>query len=498
MRGSLWLVVHLCVLVALSVSCAFEDDADGDGDPEIVITRGTVAISDASNDDLGDVPFAQSSLLTYTIANPGGGTLTIGGVTATPGANLTTLSVTQPGTSIDPSGSDSFSVTFNVTNPGPFDFSIAVENDATNPFSWTVSGNGGTAGYPDPGPRNPLPSDFAELDYYWGAEAIATGLNTPVKMAQAPDGRLFINLLGGTILVIEPTPPYTQHTFATENVLNGAEQGLLGIALSPDFATDSYVFVMACVNDVTDQQQIIRYTDNANVGVGRTVIVNNLPTETTHNAGGIKFGTDGKLLVSVGDAANELNSQTDGVDAGRILRFNPDGSIPADNPRFSTGVNESEWCRGLRNSFGLCVHPVAGTVVATENGPNSNDELNYIVAGKNFEWGATTQIPGAQVGVRIRLWPVVIVPTGVTYHSGNNTPPGYADNLFICSYDHEVIYRFVMDGTPPVNLFSEHAFCEFNPVAQTNKPLDIIEGIDGSLYVSTFTDVWRIYRRTGP
>jgi aldose sugar dehydrogenase len=353
------------------------------------------------------------------------------------------------------------------------------------------SGNGGPSGPP---PRGPLPEAFTELDEAWDVEAIATGLSTPVKLAQAPDGRLFVNLLGGTILVIEPDPPYTQHVFATELVLNGPEQGLLGIALSPDFENNSHVFVVACVDDLGHKQQIIRYTDQGNVGVGRTVIVDDLPVGFVSNGGALKFTLDGKLLLSIGDNADGANSQTDGVQAGRILRFNQDGSIPLDNPFYGT-VDESEWVRGLRNSFGICVHPTAGTILSSENGPADNDKLNYISPGKNFEWGAVNPIPGAQAGVTLRLWPSVIVPTGLTYHSGNAAPPGTKDNLFLCSYDEEVIFRFVMDGSPPVNIFDEFVFARFKLMGQDNKPLDIIEGIDGSLYVSTFKDIWRIYAR---
>ncbi len=351
-------------------------------------------------------------------------------------------------------------------------------------------GSGGGGGLP---PRGPLPAQIAFLDEAWDIEAVATGLSVPVKMAQAPDGRLFVNLLGGTTLVIEAAPPYTQHIFATEPVLNGPEQGLLGIALSPDFATDGHVYVMACVNDMGDKQQIIRYTDVANVGTARTVIIDNLPIDQLHNAGAIKFGLDGNLFVSVGDAANDLNSQTDGSLAGRILRYTPAGGIPADNPYFGT-PDDAEWARGLRNSFGMCVHPTVGTLLITENGPNSDDELNYVTPGKNFEWGATRQIPGAQIGVRLRNWASVIVPTGLTYHSGNGAA-AYTDNLFLCSYDLEQVQRFEMDGAIPVNILSENVFLEFVPMAQANKPLDIIEGIDGSLYISTFDAVWRVFPR---
>lgn len=358
-------------------------------------------------------------------------------------------------------------------------------------------GGGGGGGYPDPGPRNPLSADITSLDYYWGIEAIATGLGTPCKMAQAPDGRLFVSELNGTLRIIETTPPYTQHVFASESVLTGNERGLLGVALSPDFTTNGYVYVMLCINDITDRQQVIRYTAVGNTSTARTVLIDNLPIAQTHNAGAIKFGLDGRLYVSVGDAEVDTNSQTNGSLAGRILRYNEDGSIPATNPKFGT-VDAAEWCRGLRNAFGMCVHPTTGTILITENGPNNNDELNYVSPGKNFEWGSTGGIPGAEIGTKLRNWGSVIVPTGLTYHSGNNAPPNTADALFICSYDEEVVYKFKMDGNPPVNIDTEEVFLEFTKNFQANKPLDIIEANDGSLYVSTFTAIWRVYRRTGP
>lgn len=362
-------------------------------------------------------------------------------------------------------------------------------------------GSGGNSN--DPGPRAPLPVEWATLDYYFKPELIAgtftgTNHNMPVKLAQAPapDNRLFVSVLDGTILTIDSAPPYTQTTWATLPVLSGAEQGLLGIALSPNFATNSYVYVMACVNDITDKQQIIRFTDSGGVGISPTVIMNDLPTAPTHNSGALKFGNDGMLYATVGDATVEANSQTDGSLAGRVLRMTESGIAPVDNPY--AAPDQFEWARGIRNSFGLCVHDGTGILVATENGPNANDELNYLNRGKNFEWGAISPVPGAQVGFRIRLWPTVIVPTGVTFHTGANMPPGYADNLFICSYENHEILRFSMFGSIPVNIDVEHSFATLVPNMNANKPLEVIQGNDGSLYLSTFSQIWRVYRRTGP
>lgn len=364
-------------------------------------------------------------------------------------------------------------------------------------------GGGGTPGWPDPGPRDPLPAQWLTLDYYFKPQLIAGGFsgssqNMPVKLAQAPapDNRLFVSVLNGTILTVSTSAPFTQTVWASVSVLNGAEQGLLGIAVSPNFATNGFVYVMACVNDVTPRQRVIRFTDVGGVGTSPTIIIDNLPTANTHNAGALKFGIDGSLLVTVGDAQVEANSQTSGSLAGRVLRYTEAGGVPTGNPLGSP--NEFEWCRGLRNTFGLAVHQGTGILVGTENGPNSNDELNYLGPGKNFEWGATSPVPGAQVGFKMRNWPSVIVPTGITFHTGLNVPAAYADNIFLCSYDHNEILRLEMFGSPPVNINMEHSFGQMASSANANKPLDIIQGNDGSLFMSTFTQVWRIYARTGP
>ncbi len=364
-------------------------------------------------------------------------------------------------------------------------------------------GGGGSTPWPDPGPRDPMPAQFQTLDYYFKPELISAGFtgtsqNMPVKLAQAPapDNRIFVSVLNGTILTIDAAAPHTQTVWATLSVLNGAEQGLLGIALSPNFASNGFVYVQACVNNVTNKQQIIRYTDSGGVGINPVVILDNLPTGNIHNSGALKFATDGMLLCTVGDAGTDTDAQQSGLKSGRLLRMTEAGGVPGDNPL--AAPNEYEWCRGLRNSFGLCVHQASGIFVATENGPNSNDELNYLGKGKNFEWGAGTPVPGAQVGFKMRNWGTVIVPTGVTFHTGAAVPPGYGDNLFICSYDVNEILRFEMFGSPPVNINLEHSFATFTNSGNSNKPLDIIQMNDGSLLVSTFTAIWRIYARTGP
>jgi glucose/arabinose dehydrogenase len=207
------------------------------------------------------------------------------------------------------------------------------------------------------------------------------------------------------------------------------------------------------------------------------------------------------LYVTVGDTFYEnpmtgqrdgVLAQTDGSMAGRVLRIAPDGSIPADNPI----ANDPEWCRGLRNSYDLTFHPTTGGLFVSENGPAAGDELNFVQKGKNFEWGAEPEsIPGVQIGAQLAEWTPVIVPTGLVFHSGTQFGPSYANNLFLCGYDDADVRRMPMSGAAFTDVDAELPFARFSPEGGVDhKPLDIVERSDGSLLVSTFSEIWRIFR----
>jgi hypothetical protein len=112
---------------------------------------------------------------------------------------------------------------------------------------------------------------------------------------------------------------------------------------------------------------------------------------TNHNGGAIHFGPDGTLFVAVGENATPSNAQTLTNRLGKILRINPDGSIPTDNPFYAvaTGANRSIWALGLRNPFTFAFQPVSGTMFVNDVGQSSWEEINRGVAGANYGWPAT-------------------------------------------------------------------------------------------------------------
>jgi glucose/arabinose dehydrogenase len=340
-----------------------------------------------------------------------------------------------------------------------------------------------------------LPAGVEWLADGFAIAPVAEGLDVPVKMAFADDGRLFFTELAtGNVRIVRADGTLVPEPFATIPVLTGGERGLLGIALAPDFEASGHVYVFACTGadaKLGERSRVLRLTASGDAGSDLTVVVDGLPVANIHNGGDLRFGPDGKLYVTVGDTADPLLAQTDGSRAGRVLRYEQDGSVPADNPV----AGDPEWCRGLRNSFDLAFAPGPGSLFASENGPTAHDELNFIQKGKNYEWGAEPEaVPGSLIGRRMVDWTPVIVPTGITFLAQGAFGPGYATSLFVAGYDAADLRRLVLSGAQLADVDEELPFARFVDSGVDGKPLDLAESPDGALHVSTFTAIWRISR----
>src|SRR5262245_33050383 len=200
-----------------------------------------------------------------------------------------------------------------------------------------------------------LPPGFTE-------SVFAAGLLSPTSMAFAPDGRLFVTEQGGSVRVVQngtvlPTP------FVGLGVEAFAERGLLGLAFDPDFAHNHYVYVQYTAKTPTIHNRVSRFTADGNVAVpGSEVVLLELDEQNdnpSHVGGALQFGADGKLYVAQGDNGQTVVAQSLDNLFGKILRINPDGTIPSDNPFYNTaeGVNRAIWAYGFRNPFTFGVQP---------------------------------------------------------------------------------------------------------------------------------------------
>lgn len=318
------------------------------------------------------------------------------------------------------------------------------------------------------------------------AEGKVADADWPAALAAAPDGRLFYaELLTGNIRVVQDGKVKAEPFAKIEGVSNFGESGFLGLELHPDFPETPYVYAMYVVDGsetgYPSGQRVLRFRDDAGTGVDRTVIIDNLPATTTfsHNGGRLEFGPDGKLYVTIGDImVPELSQDPDNL-AGTILRYNPDGSIPDDNPTPGSPV----FAIGLRNVFGIAFQPTFGRLFATENGPGEFDEVNIIAAGGNYGWPTQMGVSNAEGFVDpiavYGQWPdTPIGPTGGTFSKER------PDLFLFCAFNGFHMRALQLSGP-------DYTTVEIEMVLTDKCALDVTFSRDGWLYYSTPSAIYR-------
>ena len=204
--------------------------------------------------------------------------------------------------------------------------------------------------------------------------------------------------------VIELSPSGTKTTLGKIPGVSGTdgEGGLLGLELSPSFSSDHWVYIYHTSS--SDNRVIrVKYNTNKSLDLGSLqVLLKGIQRNKFHDGGRLRFGPDGKLYIGVGDAENGNNAQNKNSLNGKILRMNPDGSVPADNP-----FHNYVWSFGHRNVEGLAFDS-QGRLWEAELGNNQQDELNLIQKGGNFGWPSCEGTIGNCGGFIApkRTWPV--------------------------------------------------------------------------------------------
>ncbi len=227
-------------------------------------------------------------------------------------------------------------------------------------------------------------------------ETLATNLNAATAMAAAPDGRIFIADQTGKLLVwkggaLLSTPALTLH------VTDYWERGLIGLTLNPEFPRTPHVFLLYVTDRPFVHHVLSRFTFKGDLvdpaselvlleGDDQAKLGGTVPAG--HQGGPLRFGVGGKLFVSIGEQTAGEPSQHLNTLQGKILRLNPDGTIPDDNPFFTqtTDRYRSIYAIGVRNSFGIAVQPEMGRMFFTDVGGSAFEEVNDLVAGANYGW----------------------------------------------------------------------------------------------------------------
>lgn len=323
----------------------------------------------------------------------------------------------------------------------------------------------------------------------FGVEEMVGGLEQPVAFAFAPDGRVFVaERARGTVRVIE-NGVLLEAPALELSVSSSGERGLLGLTLDPDFEENQFLYVL--YSRSPSLQRISRFTIRGSRAVEETVIKDGIPAAVVRNGGTLAFGPDGKLYFTVGDTGDPLQARRVGSVPGKLHRINPDGSIPEDNP----WEGKSAFCLGCRNSFDFAFMPgqVPVVIYATENGPTENDEINRILAGKDYGWPEVTgPTPDGVTGLESPTvyWTPTTAPVGIALYRGQNFPPNCHDNLFFAEYNTGRIMRF----SPANPEAGRSVFLEgsFGPL------FDVVVAPDGTLWFSSSKALFRIINHNPP
>jgi len=216
-------------------------------------------------------------------------------------------------------------------------------------------------------------------------DVVVDGLNNPWEMIFAPNGDIYFTERDGRIWKIENFgEAKVIQTFPKSGAVEG---GTLGLALHPEFEENKKIFVYQTNLELEFfQNKVYSFTVNNDSLTDEQIIIDDIPGAPWHDGGRIAFGPDEKLYITTGDAINPGLSQDLSSLAGKILRINPDGTIPDDNPFDSSPI----YSYGHRNPQGI-TWDNNGLLVSSEHGPSGemgygHDEINVIVKGKNYGW----------------------------------------------------------------------------------------------------------------
>jgi glucose/arabinose dehydrogenase len=333
-------------------------------------------------------------------------------------------------------------------------------------------------------------------------ETIAHGLQNPWGLAFLPHGRMLVTERPGRLRIVTEYGAISEPLKGVPHVFAEGQGGLLDVKLDPDFAKNRLVY--------------ITYSEPGDGGAGTAVARGKLGTDSlddvevifrqqpkvggpNHFGGRLAFAADGKLFVSLGERFTFAPAQDLSKDLGKIVRINPDGSIPQDNPFVGkVGARPEIWTYGHRNPQGLAFDPKSGKLFESELGPKGGDEINVLEPGKNYgwpvvSWGSNyddTPIPPPTTHPEftdaIAHWNPVISPSGITFYTGDAIP-GWKNDLLIAGLSSQAITRLTLDGEKVTGE-------ERIPMGARIR--DVVQGPDGAVYALTDAPDGAILRLT--
>jgi aldose sugar dehydrogenase len=283
-------------------------------------------------------------------------------------------------------------------------------------------------------PRSPTPPS---MNGAVRVETVAKGLERPWALAFLPDGRILVTERPGRLRIVERDGRISKPLDNVPRVLARGQGGLLDVALDPRFAENRLVYLSYA--EPGEGNTAGTAVARGRLGEGRLddvqVIYRQQPKVegSGHFGSRLVFARDGTLFITQGDRiAYREQAQDLSSGLGKIVRINPDGSVPKDNPFVGrTGARPEIWSYGHRNAQSAAFHPETGQLWTVEHGARGGDELNHPEAGKNYGWPVITygvDYSGAKIGEGtaksgmeqpVYYWDPVIAPSGMAFYTGD-------------------------------------------------------------------------------
>ena len=351
-------------------------------------------------------------------------------------------------------------------------------------------------------PRSPTPESMKGA---LGVQTIAKGLEHPWSLAFLPDKRMLVTERPGRLRLVAPDGRLSEPLSGIPRVYASGQGGLLDVVLSPTFEKDRLVYLSFAESGQGGAGTAVARGRLGDGGLENTQVIWRQQPKvggSNHWGSRIVFRRDGTLFVTLGDRFNHSDSAQDlSTTIGKIVRINPDGSAPRDNPFVKrAGALPEIWSYGHRNVQAAAVHPDTGQLWTVEHGARGGDELNNPQAGKNYGWpvisygrhysflpiGEGTAKEGMEQPVY--YWDPVIAPSGMVFYTADLFA-GWKNNLLIGSLTPGLLTRLLMKE---------------GKVAQEERYLgdvgerirDVRQAPDGSLYLLTDAGNGRILRGT--
>lgn len=316
-------------------------------------------------------------------------------------------------------------------------------------------------------------------------EVVARNLEIPWSLAFTPDGRLLFTERPGRLRAVENGRLRPEPLATIREVVHEGEGGLMGLALDPAFERDHYLYLCYTYQNPAGgiENRVARYRESPSGITDPKILIDKIPGAEFHDGCRLRFGPDGKLYITTGDATKKQIAQDLHSLGGKILRILADGSIPADNPLPGSPV----YSYGHRNPQGIDWQPTAGLLFETEHGPSvfdapgGGDEVNIVEPGKNYGWPVIHhRMRHAGMESPLLEYTPAIAPSGASFYRGSRFP-AFRNNFFFATLRGEHLHRVVLDSTNPRVVRSEERLLE----EVYGRIRDVVEAPDGALYFCT-------------